>query len=93
MISLAKPHMTKSRVVDDETGGTKESRFEHCPNANFRPGCYITCDVMMLILLDGGIYICSARTSSGMLLNRGQDKVIRRIEKRKADYTSIPVGM
>lgn len=31
------------------------------------------------------------RTSSGMFLKRGQDKVIRDIEKRIADFTFIPV--
>lgn len=31
------------------------------------------------------------RTSSGMFLRRGRDKVIRDIEKRIADYTFIPV--
>lgn len=31
------------------------------------------------------------RTSSGMFLNRGQDKIIRNIEKRIADFTFIPV--
>ncbi|KAJ4744821.1 2-oxoglutarate (2OG) and Fe(II)-dependent oxygenase superfamily protein [Rhynchospora pubera] len=31
------------------------------------------------------------RTSSGMFLQRGRDKVIRAIEKRIADYTFIPV--
>ncbi|KZV39593.1 putative prolyl 4-hydroxylase 3 [Dorcoceras hygrometricum] len=30
------------------------------------------------------------RTSSGMFLRRGQDKIIRTIEKRIADYTFIP---
>lgn len=33
------------------------------------------------------------RTSSGMFLQRGRDKVIRAIEKRIADYTFIPMGM
>ena len=33
------------------------------------------------------------RTSSGTFLARGQDKVIRGIEKRIADFTFIPVGM
>jgi len=28
-----------------------------------------------------------------MFFHRGEDKVIRRVEKRIADYTSIPVGM
>ncbi|KAL0347468.1 UNVERIFIED_CONTAM: putative prolyl 4-hydroxylase 3 [Sesamum calycinum] len=32
------------------------------------------------------------RTSSGMFLRRGRDKVIRDIEKRIADYTFIPAG-
>ncbi|CAN6361150.1 unnamed protein product [Urochloa humidicola] len=58
LISHAKPHLTKSGVVDTVTGGSKES---------------------------------NTRTSSGMFFNRGQDKVIRAIEKRIADYTSIPV--
>ena len=31
------------------------------------------------------------RTSSGMFLNRGQDKIIRNIEKRIADFTFIPI--
>ncbi|KAK9135825.1 hypothetical protein Syun_015155 [Stephania yunnanensis] len=31
------------------------------------------------------------RTSSGTFLNRGQDKIIQRIEKRIADFTFIPV--
>jgi sulfur transfer complex TusBCD TusB component (DsrH family) len=33
------------------------------------------------------------RTSSGTFLARGQDKIIRGIEKRIADFTFIPVGM
>jgi hypothetical protein len=35
---------------------------------------------------------CRVRTSSGTFLNRGQDKVIERIEQRIADFTFIPVG-
>ncbi|GKU90162.1 hypothetical protein SLEP1_g4198 [Rubroshorea leprosula] len=31
------------------------------------------------------------RTSSGMFLRRGQDKIIRDIEKRIADFTFIPI--
>ncbi|OEL38067.1 putative prolyl 4-hydroxylase 3 [Dichanthelium oligosanthes] len=58
LISLAKPHMKRSVVVDSQTGETNES---------------------------------SARTSSGMFLRREQDKIIRTIEKRIADYTSIPL--
>ncbi|CAI0382436.1 unnamed protein product [Linum tenue] len=50
LISLAKPHMTKSTVVDSKT----------------------------------------VRTSSGMFLRRGQDKIIRAIEKRIADFSLIP---
>jgi hypothetical protein len=33
------------------------------------------------------------RTSSGMFLRRGLDRVIREIEKRIADFSFIPVGM
>ncbi|KAE8715269.1 putative prolyl 4-hydroxylase 10 [Hibiscus syriacus] len=58
LIKLAKPHMAKSTVVDNETGKSKDS---------------------------------SVRTSSGMFLTRGQDKIIRDIEERIADYTFIPV--
>lgn len=39
------------------------------------------------------IIVCRVRTSSGMFLRRGQDKIIRDIEKRIADFTFIPVGM
>jgi len=58
LISLAKPHMKKSTVVDSATGASKDSRV---------------------------------RTSSGMFLRRGQDKIIQTIEKRIADFTFIPV--
>ncbi|GLU04625.1 hypothetical protein SLE2022_217630 [Rubroshorea leprosula] len=58
LISLARPHMVKSTVVDSETGRSKDSRV---------------------------------RTSSGMFLRRGQDKIIRDIEKRIADFTFIPI--
>ncbi|KAG6704735.1 hypothetical protein I3842_07G147600 [Carya illinoinensis] len=57
LISLAKPHMKKSTVVDSTTGKSKDSRV---------------------------------RTSSGMFLRRGQDKIIRDIEKRIADFSFIP---
>jgi len=46
---------------------------------------------VILILLDGDI--CSSRTSSGMFLTRGQDTIVRTIEQRITDYTSIPIGM
>ncbi|KAI5061007.1 hypothetical protein GOP47_0023512 [Adiantum capillus-veneris] len=58
LISLAKPHMVKSTVVDSATGRSKDSRV---------------------------------RTSSGTFLVRGQDKIIREIEKRIADFSFIPV--
>ncbi|KAF8022654.1 hypothetical protein BT93_F0234 [Corymbia citriodora subsp. variegata] len=58
LISLAKPHMAKSTVVDSTTGKSKDSRV---------------------------------RTSSGTFLQRGQDKIVRDIEKRIADFTFIPV--
>ncbi|KAJ7957916.1 Prolyl 4-hydroxylase alpha-like protein [Quillaja saponaria] len=54
LMSLAKPHMVKSSVVDSKTGESKDSRV---------------------------------RTSSGMFLRRGRDKIIRDIEKRIADFT------
>ncbi|WOL13347.1 hypothetical protein Cni_G22117 [Canna indica] len=39
----------------------------------------------------GGSEDSSVRTSSGMFLQRGRDKIIRSIEKRISDYTFIPV--
>jgi hypothetical protein len=36
LISLAKPHMKKSTVVDSATGGSKDSRSEHSWSYNFR---------------------------------------------------------
>ncbi|XP_054799731.1 probable prolyl 4-hydroxylase 3 isoform X2 [Prosopis cineraria] len=57
LISLAKPFMAKSTVVDSQTGQSKDSRV---------------------------------RTSSGMFLKRGRDRIIRNIEKRIADFTFIP---
>ncbi|KAG0521064.1 hypothetical protein BDA96_08G128900 [Sorghum bicolor] len=58
LISLAKPHLRRSKVVDPLTGGGKDS---------------------------------SSRTSSGMFLKRGQDTIVRTIEQRIADYTSVPI--
>ncbi|KAL3736613.1 hypothetical protein ACJRO7_025542 [Eucalyptus globulus] len=58
LISLAKPHISKSTVVDGSNGKS----------------------------MDSGV-----RTSFGMFLNRGQDKIVRAIEKRIADFTHIPV--
>ncbi|GLT34394.1 hypothetical protein SLA2020_089120 [Shorea laevis] len=58
LINLAKPHMARSAVIDNNTGGSKESR---------------------------------ARTSSGMFLKRGHDKIVRDIEKRIAEFTFIPI--
>ncbi|XP_022937931.1 probable prolyl 4-hydroxylase 3 [Cucurbita moschata] len=58
LISLAKPHMAKSTVVDNKTGKSIDSRV---------------------------------RTSSGMFLKRGQNKIVSNIEKRIADFTFIPV--
>ncbi|URE30592.1 P4Hc [Musa troglodytarum] len=39
----------------------------------------------------GQIKDSRVRTSTGMFLHRGQDKIIRAIEKRIADYTFIPI--
>lgn len=38
------------------------------------------------------VFACRVRTSSGMFLKRGRDKVVQTIEKRIADFTFIPVG-
>ncbi|KAF8019679.1 hypothetical protein BT93_G0388 [Corymbia citriodora subsp. variegata] len=58
LVSLAKPRISKSTVVDGATGKSKDS---------------------------------GVRTSMGMFLSRGQDKIVRAIEKRIADFTHIPV--
>ncbi|KAH7365546.1 hypothetical protein KP509_18G034000 [Ceratopteris richardii] len=57
LISLGKPHMVKSAVIDSITGESKNSRV---------------------------------RTSSGAFLRRGQDRIIRDIEKRISDFLFIP---
>lgn len=57
-IDKAKPGMTKSTVVDNETGKSVDS---------------------------------TVRTSTGTFFNRGEDEVIRRIEKRIAQVSHIPV--
>ena len=36
--------------------------------------------------------LCQVRTSSGMFLTKGQDDVVKRIEKRVAQVTMIPLG-
>jgi hypothetical protein len=43
LISLAKPHMRKSTVVDSATGTSKDSRFGHLPKFRVH-GWYIICD-------------------------------------------------
>ncbi|CAI8608971.1 unnamed protein product [Vicia faba] len=58
IIRIAKPGMSKSSVVDSETGKSFDS---------------------------------SVRTSSGTFLQRGHDKIVRKIEKRISDFTHIPV--
>eukprot|EP00250_Pteridium_aquilinum_P006143 c16117_g1_i1 orf=336-1217(-) len=57
LITLGKPHMVKSSVIDSATGKSKDSRV---------------------------------RTSSGTFLSRGQDEIIKAIEKRIANFTFIP---
>lgn len=58
LISLAKPYMEKSKVVDSTTGKPVSSEV---------------------------------RTSSGHFLSRGQDEVVKQIEHRIADFTTLPV--
>ncbi|KAL5063628.1 hypothetical protein RYX36_025365 [Vicia faba] len=58
IIRIAKSGMSKSSVVDSETGKSFDS---------------------------------SVRTSTGTFLKRGQDQIVRNIEKRIADFTFIPV--
>ncbi|XP_027150393.1 probable prolyl 4-hydroxylase 3 [Coffea eugenioides] len=58
LINLAKPRMSRSKVLDPNTGQTGHS---------------------------------SSRTSTRMHLKRGHDEVVRDIERRIANYTSIPV--
>ena len=83
MISLAKPSMKKSKVVDVKTGGSKDSRF-----------CYslIYFSPSSLILNLTNRIMCRVRTSSGTFLKRGQDEIVEEIENRISDFTFIPVG-
>ena len=60
--------------------------------------CFVTTVLSILLLYrlwdakEKRLHFFSVRTSYGMFFKRGQDKVIRAIEKRIADYTLIPVG-
>ncbi|XP_033133087.1 probable prolyl 4-hydroxylase 8 isoform X1 [Brassica rapa] len=82
LISLAKPSMKKSKVVDVKTGGSKDSRF-----------CYslIYFSPSSLILNLTNRIMCRVRTSSGTFLKRGQDEIVEEIENRISDFTFIPV--
>ena len=40
----------------------------------------------------GGSEVSEIRTSSGVFLNRGQDKIVSTIEERIAAWTLMPVG-
>ncbi|XP_042016704.1 probable prolyl 4-hydroxylase 3 isoform X2 [Salvia splendens] len=97
LINRATPHMVKSTVVDSETGKSVDSRFVFkaiIPSCVSHL-CFITTvlSILLLTLRCKGktTSFLSVRTSYGTFFKRGQDKVIRAIEKRIADYTLIPV--
>ncbi|CAN8257757.1 unnamed protein product [Cochlearia groenlandica] len=89
LISLAKPSMVKSTVVDEKTGGSKDSRFV----SYLLSPSSLTCGgkLCCLLFIDVVLCICRVRTSSGTFLKRGQDQVVETIEKRISDFTFIPV--
>lgn len=49
--------------------------------------------IWIFVAVDDKCVYHRVRTSSGTFLVRGQDHIIKRIEKRIADFTFIPVGM
>ena len=100
LINLAKPHMVKSSVVDSKTGRSTESRFAFVlcfrKGSNNRRLYFCSCICSWETSSNARFYTfpaCRVRTSSGMFLKRGRDKIIRNIEKRIADFAFIPVGM
>lgn len=107
LINLARPHMKKSTVVDSKTGKSKDSTYVSlCPFLHSSwILLFIETDISLLLRTFVSVLFLSCiskavivlsfrvRTSSGMFLRRGQDKIIRTIEKRIADYTFIPAGM
>lgn len=107
LVSLAKPHMEKSTVVDSETGKSKDSRYAiltslfslllHIIWKFPSPFSLFVCFYFFVVfpsdVLPWITFICRVRTSSGTFLARGRDKLIRNIEKRIAGFTFLPVGM
>ncbi|XP_048607173.1 prolyl 4-hydroxylase 5 isoform X1 [Brassica napus] len=85
LINLAKPNMVKSAVVDEKTGGSKDSRFaSHSYRSNLgKVCCFLICVY--------GPSLFRVRTSSGTFLRRGHDEIVETIEKRISDFTFIPV--
>jgi len=90
LISLAKPSMMKSKVVDVKTGKSIDSRF-----------CTLTSVVVFTFQLNlerfenskfANPSLCRVRTSSGTFLNRGHDEIVEEIENRISDFTFIPPG-
>lgn len=51
---------------------------------------YVILPLVFTVIISG--LFDRVRTSSGTFLKRGQDKIIRAIEKRISDFTFIPVG-
>uniref|UniRef100_A0A7N0UIB2 procollagen-proline 4-dioxygenase n=1 Tax=Kalanchoe fedtschenkoi TaxID=63787 RepID=A0A7N0UIB2_KALFE len=91
LIELAKPHMEKSTVVDSATGKSKDSRSVIWCDASYS----FDYTIFFLPRKCSNVlkYICMVRvrTSSGMFLRRGRDKIISEIEQRIADFAFIPV--
>lgn len=95
--------MVKSTVVDSKTGKSKDSRFVpllylqkyvcFCISSyGRRIGIKFLLACIIILFIEEETPFVRVRTSSGMFLRRGRDKVIKDIEKRIADYAFIPVG-
>lgn len=91
LISLAKPSMVKSKVVDVKTGKSIDSRF--CIIVlSFSP-FKLSLERFERILNLQNPWLCRVRTSSGTFLKRGHDEIVEEIENRISDFTFIPIGM
>lgn len=94
--------MVKSTVVDSKTGKSKDSRFVPSMSPQMcvffissygrRMSIRNLFSCIIVLFVEEETLLCRVRTSSGMFLRRGRDKVIKDIEKRIADFAFIPVG-
>ena len=107
LISLGKPHMVKSTVVDSQTGKSKDRRFAFFSSWVMNWWwCFMSekeKDRFFFVVgwcycgfFSDNLWIYIYRPLRALIIqgaNKLRDKIIKTIEKRIADYTFIPAGM